>query len=87
MSLWFLSTENIIMTVRRYSISSNTMNNPRKNEISHKPSVTINNNKWAKLHDGLHGRPSSAYGKPDMDKLTNRQSLQEYDNKNRWVEL
>ncbi|KAI7800750.1 hypothetical protein IRJ41_011382 [Triplophysa rosa] len=78
--------ENIIMTVRRYSISSNIMNTPRKNEILHKPrryEETINNNKWARLHDGLHGRPSSTYAKPDIDKLTNRHSLQEYGNKNR----
>ncbi|KAK2881536.1 hypothetical protein Q8A67_018804 [Cirrhinus molitorella] len=79
--------ENIIMTVRRYSISSNSINgNSRKNEILHKPrryEETVNNNKWAKLHDGSHGRPSSAYAKPDMEKLTNRHSLQEYVNKNR----
>ncbi|KAA0701684.1 hypothetical protein E1301_Tti018533 [Triplophysa tibetana] len=82
--------ENIIMTVRRYSISSNIMNAPQKNEILHKPrryEETINNNKWARLHDGLHGRPSSAYSKPDIDKLTNRHSLQEYGNKSRQVEL
>lgn len=90
MSSWFLSTENIIMTVRRYSISSNIMNSPRKNEILHKPrryEETLNNSKWARLHDGLHARPSSAYSKPDMDKITNRHSLQEYGNKNRRVEL
>ncbi|RXN22421.1 hypothetical protein ROHU_019662 [Labeo rohita] len=73
--------ENIIMTVRRYSISSNSMNgNSRKNEILHKPrryEETVNNNKWTKLHDGSHGRPSSTYAKPDMEKLTNRHSLQE----------
>lgn len=86
MSSWFPSTENIIMTVRRYSISSNIISTPRKNEILHKPrrfEETINNNKWARLHDGLNGRPSSAYVKPDIDKLTNRHSLQEYTNKNR----
>ncbi|ROL43103.1 hypothetical protein DPX16_14815 [Anabarilius grahami] len=78
--------ENIIMTVRRYSISSNSMNGSRKNEILHKPrryEETVNNNKWTKLHDGSLGRPSSAYSKPDIEKLTNRQSLQEYVSKNR----
>lgn len=83
----FISIENIIMTVRRYSISSNSMNgNSRKNEILHKPrryEETVNNNKWAKLHDGSHSRPSSAYSKPDIEKLTNRHSLQEYVSKNR----
>uniref|UniRef100_A0A9J8C6S7 Si:ch211-235m3.10 n=1 Tax=Cyprinus carpio carpio TaxID=630221 RepID=A0A9J8C6S7_CYPCA len=78
--------ENIIMTVRRYSISSNSINGSRKNEILHKPrryEETVNNNKWAKLHDGSHGRPSSAYAKSDMEKLTNRHCLQDYVNKNR----
>ncbi|XP_067307656.1 putative coiled-coil domain-containing protein 195 [Pseudorasbora parva] len=78
--------ENIIMTVRRYSISSNSMNGSRKNEILHKPrryEETLNNNKWTKLHDGSLGRPSVAYTKPDIEKLTNRHSLQEYVNKNR----
>lgn len=77
--------ENIIMTVRRYSISANSINGSRKNEILHKPrryEETVNN-KWAKLHDGSPGRPTSAYAKPDMEKLTNRHSLQEYVNKNR----
>ncbi|KAK7156947.1 hypothetical protein R3I94_006867 [Phoxinus phoxinus] len=78
--------ENIIMTVRRYSISSNFMNGSRKNEILHEPRLyeeTVNNNKWTKLHDGSLGLPSIAYSKPDIEKLTNRHSLQEFVNKNR----
>lgn len=74
------------MTVRRYSISSNFMNGSRKNEILHKPMLyeeTVNNNKWTKLHDGSLGLPSIAYSKPDIEKLTNRHSLQEFVNKNR----
>ncbi|TRY57982.1 hypothetical protein DNTS_027336 [Danionella cerebrum] len=75
--------ENLIMTVRRYSISSNSIINTHKNDLLHKTrryEETINSNKWAKFHDG---RPSSVYGKPDMEKSTNRHSLQEFVNKNR----
>jgi len=53
------------------------MNGSRKKEILDKPRL------YETLHDGSLGLPSIAYSKPDIEKLTNRHSLQEFVNKNR----
>ncbi|XP_076837024.1 uncharacterized protein LOC143482550 [Brachyhypopomus gauderio] len=80
--------ENITMTVRRYSVSSNNINTAHKRERSRyarNDGDTVNSN-WARVHEGLHGRafsPTRDDGSNTKDKLTSRRTLQQYVNKNR----
>ncbi|KAK1790468.1 hypothetical protein P4O66_014003 [Electrophorus voltai] len=74
-----------IMTVRRYSVSSNSINAPSKRQSSDNDGDIVNSN-WARVHEGIRGRtfsPSREDGSDANEKLTSRRTLQQYVNKNR----
>nr|XP_029537453.1 uncharacterized protein LOC115142123 [Oncorhynchus nerka] len=87
--------ENIIMTVRRYSIASNMPSVIRKSESEDRVSKNRDvakgsNSSWGRLHEEVHGRAPSVFGNSKRDefnttanKITNRLFLQEYVHKNR----
>ncbi|XP_026797285.3 putative coiled-coil domain-containing protein 195 [Pangasianodon hypophthalmus] len=70
--------ENMIMTVRRYSISSNAIHVPCKSVSSHKPR---SDSDWARLRGGAR-TTSEDRGKTD-DKPANRRTFQQCVNKAR----
>ncbi|KAL2096342.1 hypothetical protein ACEWY4_008490 [Coilia grayii] len=86
--------DNVMMTVRRYSVSSNILNLGRKHDASQKAwrgedKSSTNHSRWARLQEGVHGRPQTALSSAareelsSRDKINNRRSLQDYVNKNR----
>ncbi|KAG7319631.1 hypothetical protein KOW79_016774 [Hemibagrus wyckioides] len=74
--------ENMIMTVRRYSISSNAIHVPCKSVSSHKPR---SDSDWARLRGGARGLSNTATEDRDKadDKSANRRTLQHCVNKAR----
>ena len=95
LEVFLFTSENIIMTVRRYSVSSNILKLGRKNDGPPKgkkseDKSTTNHIKWARLQDGVHSRPQTALSSPTREehnstreRHTNRRSLQDYVNTNR----
>lgn len=71
--LSFSVIENMIMTVRRYSISSNAIHVPCKSVSSHKPRTDSD---WARLRGGARGLSNTATGDRADDKSANRRTLQ-----------
>ncbi|KAJ7990505.1 hypothetical protein DPEC_G00301030 [Dallia pectoralis] len=85
--------ENIVMTVRRYSVASKMPNAIQRSESEERQTEDrqvgrVNKSSWGRLHEEVHGRAPSFFGNSTQDeitaaKLTNRLSLQEYVHKNR----
>ncbi|KAJ8368391.1 hypothetical protein SKAU_G00084190 [Synaphobranchus kaupii] len=88
--------ENIMMTVRRYSISPSTRTVNRKSEKltsgqENAESVEERDSNWTRLHEENRGNTPALLDHSTRDesnnfpkeKLTNRRSLQEYVHKNR----
>lgn len=80
-------TENTIMTVRRYSISSNAIHVPCKSVSSHKYQ---SDSDWARLRGEVHGLGHTATEDRDKteEKPVNRRTLQHCVNKarcDRWL--
>ncbi|KAM3875490.1 putative coiled-coil domain-containing protein 195 [Diretmus argenteus] len=77
--------ENAVMTVRRYSISSNLPGMTRREGWTDR--TRRSDSGWTRLQDEVqHGNPTAVFGnsaRGEMGKVTNRRSLQEYVHKNR----
>lgn len=78
-------TENTVMTVRRYSTSSNlsgvTTSRPRIDAGGH------NNSAWRRLQEELQQGEDVFSDKAEVQKVNARHSLQEYVHKNRCFQI